>query len=117
MYEALEKTIGRDDAKRVVKGSATPGSMAFETTISEVTEYKWKTSKDELLSEMERRFATKADLALQEARINARIDKVESRIDKLEYKMLLYFLVLIFTIILTNSRALDLLYKLLGLVK
>ncbi|MBF0608792.1 MAG: hypothetical protein SFH39_14705 [Candidatus Magnetobacterium sp. LHC-1] len=94
--------MGPDDAKMVVK--------AFETTISDITEYKWRTSKDELLSEMERRFATKADLALQEAKINARIDK-------LEFKMLLYFLVLIFALILTNSKSLDLLYKLLGLVK
>ncbi len=93
--------MGPDDAKMVVK--------AFETTISDITEYKWRTSKDELLSEMERRFATKADLALQEAKINARIDK-------LEFKMLLYFLVLIFALILTNSKSLDLLYKLLGLV-
>ncbi|MBF0536627.1 MAG: hypothetical protein HQL03_00055 [Nitrospirae bacterium] len=91
VYEALEKGLGRDEAKRVIK--------AFETAISDVTEYKWRTSKDELLTEMEKRFATKADLALLEA------------------KMKLYFLVLIFVIILTNSRALDLLYKFLVFLK
>ncbi|WP_040334332.1 hypothetical protein [Candidatus Magnetobacterium casense] len=95
VYEALEKSMGSDDAKRVVK--------AFETTISDVTEYKWKTSKDELLTEMEKRFATKADLALLEL--------------KLESKMRLYFLILIFVIILTNSKALDLLYKFLGIMR
>lgn len=83
--------MGADDANRVVK--------AFESTISDLTEYKWKTSKDELLTEMEKRFATKADLALLEAR------------------MKLYFLVLIFVIILTNSKALDLLYKLVAFIK
>ncbi|KJU86072.1 hypothetical protein MBAV_001732 [Candidatus Magnetobacterium bavaricum] len=83
--------MGSEDAKRVVK--------AFETTISDLTEYKWKTSKDELLTEMKKEFATKADIALLEA------------------KMKLYFLVLIFVIILTNSKALDLLYKLLAFIK
>ncbi|KJU85647.1 hypothetical protein MBAV_002158 [Candidatus Magnetobacterium bavaricum] len=95
VYEALEKTMEHDDAKRVIK--------AFETTISDLTEYKWKTSKDELLTEMEKRFATKADLALLEL--------------KLESKMRLYFLILVFVIILTNSKALDLLYKFLGFMK
>ncbi|MBF0345770.1 MAG: hypothetical protein HQL06_16265 [Nitrospirae bacterium] len=98
VYESFEKNLGREDAKRVVK--------TIETTISDVTEYKWKTSKEELLSEIRKEFAeikneyaTKADLSLLEAKIR------------------LYFLVLIFVIILTNSKALDLLYKLLGLVK
>ncbi|MBF0536626.1 MAG: hypothetical protein HQL03_00050 [Nitrospirae bacterium] len=113
VYEALEKGLGRDSAKQIVN--------AFETAISDVTEYKWKTSKDELLTEMEKRFATKAELALQEARINARIDKLESKleskIDKLESKLLLYFLILMFVIILTNSNALDLLHNFLGFVK
>ncbi|MES0337867.1 MAG: hypothetical protein SFH39_16115 [Candidatus Magnetobacterium sp. LHC-1] len=56
-------------------------TKAFETTITDITEYKWKTSKDELLTEMEKRFATKADLALLEL--------------KLESKMRLYFLILV----------------------
>ncbi|MBF0337677.1 MAG: hypothetical protein HQL05_07560 [Nitrospirae bacterium] len=98
VYEALEKSMGSDDAKRVVK--------AFEATISDITEYKWKTSKDELLTEMEKRFATKADLLLLKADIAL-----------LEAKMKLYFLILIFVIILTNSKALDLLYKFLGIMR
>ncbi|MBF0317582.1 MAG: hypothetical protein HQL04_05345 [Nitrospirae bacterium] len=96
VYEALEKTMEHEDAKRVVK--------AFETTISDLTEYKWKTSKDELLSEMEKRFATKSDLALIKAELKADLSLLQT---KLESKMLLYFLILIFVIILTNSKALE----------
>ncbi|MBF0538298.1 MAG: hypothetical protein HQL03_08620 [Nitrospirae bacterium] len=94
--------MGREGAKRVVK--------AVETTMSDIADYKWATTKDELLTEMEKRFATKTDLALLRADMALLQTKLES-------KMLLYFLILIFVIILTNSRALDLLYKLLGLVR
>jgi hypothetical protein len=41
VYEAFEKGFGKEDAKKVVK--------SLEATISEATEYKWKTTKDELL--------------------------------------------------------------------
>ncbi|MBF0539605.1 MAG: hypothetical protein HQL03_15270 [Nitrospirae bacterium] len=103
LYEALEKSLGREGAKQVIN--------AVETAISNVTEYKWATSKDALLSEMKKEFATKADLALLKADLALQEARINSRIDKLESKMLLYFLILIFVIILTNSRALDLLYK------
>jgi regulator of protease activity HflC (stomatin/prohibitin superfamily) len=56
VYEAFEKGLGRIDAKTVVK--------SIETTISDNIEYKWVTTKDDLLSEMKKEFVTKADLNL-----------------------------------------------------
>jgi hypothetical protein len=91
VYEALERGLGKDDAKIVAK--------SLETTISNNIENKWKTSKDELLSEMKKEFATKADLQLLEARLNVK------------------FVIIIFAIILSNPEALELIAKILGLVK
>ncbi|MCX7762809.1 MAG: hypothetical protein N2252_08230, partial [Candidatus Kryptonium sp.] len=44
VYEAFEKSLGREDAKKVVK--------SLETAISEATEYKWAVSKDEIVTEI-----------------------------------------------------------------
>lgn len=91
VYETFEKGFGKEDAKKVVR--------SIETTITELTEYKWKTTKDEILEAMRKEFATKADLQL------------------LEGKMKLYFVVLLFVIILVNPRAIDLIERLVGIVK
>ncbi|MES0335295.1 MAG: hypothetical protein SFH39_02895 [Candidatus Magnetobacterium sp. LHC-1] len=99
VYESFEKVFGHDDAKGVVK--------ALETTISELAEYKWKTSKEDLLSEMEKKFATKADLALLESKMTG-----EFRALRLEIKLL--FLIIIFLMLITNPRALDMIAKVLG---
>jgi hypothetical protein len=95
VYETFEKGFGKEDAKKVVR--------SIETTITELTEYKWKTTKDEILEAMRKEFATKADLQLLEQR--------------LEDKLKLYFVVLLFVIILANPRAIDLIERLLGFVK
>jgi len=60
VFEALEKGLGKDDARAVVK--------SIEATISEATEYKWATTKDELLDAIRREFVTRE---LFEERINA----------------------------------------------
>ena len=41
-YEELEKGLGKEGAKKVVK--------ALESVISDATEYKWKASKRRLLT-------------------------------------------------------------------
>ncbi|MFN3739307.1 MAG: hypothetical protein ACK4TF_01375 [Thermodesulfovibrionales bacterium] len=64
VYEALEKGLGKEDAKRVIHG--------LEATISEATEYKWKVTKDELLDAIRKEFITKE---LFEEKINSfRVD-------------------------------------------
>jgi hypothetical protein len=54
--------------------------------------------------------ASKADLAATEARL-------EQKIDRIDNKMKLYFVITIAIILLTNSRAMDVIAKLLGLIK
>jgi hypothetical protein len=140
VYEALEKNIGHDDAKIVLK--------SFETAISANIEYTWMVTKDDLLSEMEKKFATKSDLMLVraeiqqvktelngridsletelngridslEARLNGRIDSLEARIDgkidklkiELSSQSKLHFIVILFVIFTTNSKALELISK------
>jgi len=51
IYETLERTVGKEGAKAVIK--------SIESTISEYTEYKLRTSKDELLDVMRKEFVTK----------------------------------------------------------
>ena len=43
-YEELEKGLGKEGAKKVVK--------ALESVISDATEYKWKVSKEEIIDAM-----------------------------------------------------------------
>lgn len=55
VYVALEKSLGKDEATRVVK--------SLETAITDMTEYKWQTSRQLLMEDMRKEFATKADLS------------------------------------------------------
>jgi RecB family exonuclease len=146
VYEALERNIGHDDAKLVVK--------SFETAISANIENTWAVTKDDLLSEMEKKFASKSDLLQVKTELNGKIDMVRTEIQQvktelngkidmvrtelkaeiqqvktelkaeiqqvkteLSAQLKLYFLILIFVIILTNPNALDLIAKILGLAK
>jgi len=43
-YEELEKGLGKEGAKKIVK--------ALESVISDATEYKWKVSKEEIIDAM-----------------------------------------------------------------
>ncbi|MBF0567033.1 MAG: hypothetical protein HQK89_17545 [Nitrospirae bacterium] len=65
-------------------------------------------------SESKKELATKSDLVNLKTELKADLQLLEI---KLESKLRLYFLILAFLIILTNPKALDLLGKLLGLVK
>lgn len=47
-YEELEKGLGKEGARKIVK--------ALESVISEATEYKWKVSKEEILDAMRKEF-------------------------------------------------------------
>lgn len=51
VYEVFEKVVGKEDARVLVK--------SFEATISEVTDYKWKVTKDELLEAIRKEFITR----------------------------------------------------------
>jgi uncharacterized protein YfcZ (UPF0381/DUF406 family) len=120
VYEALERNIGHDDAKLVVK--------SFETAISANIEYTWVLTKDDLLSEMEKKFATKADLNLVETRLRSEIKEVRSEIKEVrselkadiqavKYEMRLFVLIIIFVIILNNPKSLEVIAKIFGIIK
>ncbi|MFN3135572.1 MAG: hypothetical protein ACK44H_08390 [Candidatus Kryptonium sp.] len=44
IYEAFEKALGKEEARKVVK--------SLEAAISEATEYKWATTKDEIITKI-----------------------------------------------------------------
>ena len=58
--------------------------------------------------------ATKADLQLVETRLEAKIDKVKT---ELSAQMKIYFLILLFVNILTNPKSLELIARILGIIK
>lgn len=99
VYEALERGLGKEDARKIVK--------SLEVVISDATDYKWKTTKDELLDAIRKEFVTKEFLKAE----------IENQILKLDRKFTIMFLILLFAIIFLNQNALEFLAKLLGLIK
>lgn len=71
--EALEKGLGKEDARKVVK--------ALEAAISDATDYKWKVTKDELLEEMRKVYITRD---LFEERMKALEEKILASRGELE---------------------------------
>jgi len=51
IYEVFEEKFGKEGARKIVKG--------FEAIISDATDYKWKTTKDELLEAIRKEFVSK----------------------------------------------------------
>jgi len=68
----------------------------------------YSTSERNLVSISE--LATKADLKELELRINAKIDKIN-------FDIKLYFIILLCVMLITNPKALELISKILGIVK
>ena len=128
VYEALERGLGKDDAKTIVK--------SLETVISDATDYKWKVTKDELLDAIRKEFVTRE---LFEERINALrtelLGKIETLYEKtekdkaellgkienvrvsLDRKFTILFVILFFTIVFLNQNALEFLAKIFGLIR
>ena len=91
VYKILEKKLGEADATEIVK--------AIDAAAADIAVQKKLEVRDELVKEL----ASKADLAATEARLDG--------------KMKLYFVITIAIILLTNSKAIDMVAKLLGLIK
>lgn len=111
VYEAFEKGLGKEDAKKVVK--------SLEATISEATEYKWKTTKDELLDAIRREFVTRE---LFEERMNTmkvelegKIEFVKADIKKLNMKLNFLIVLMIIALTLMNPVMADIIKNLLKL--
>jgi hypothetical protein len=90
LYDMLKGKLGEAESKALIDSIEEAGKSA---------RIEYKDDLKAIRAEM----ATKADLQLLEA--------------KLESKMRLYFLILLFVTLLTNPGALELFHKLLGAVK
>jgi len=91
VYKILEKKLGEAEATEIVK--------AIDAAATDIAIQKKLEVRDELVKEL----TSKADLAATEARLDG--------------KMKLYFVITIAVILLTNSKAMDVIGKLLGLIK
>jgi len=98
VYKILEKKLGEAEATEIVK--------AIDAAATDIAVQKKLEVRDELVKEL----ASKSDLAATEARI-------EQKIDRIDNKMKLYFVITIAVLLLTNSKAMDVIGKLLGLIK
>jgi len=98
VYKMLEKKLGEAEATEIVK--------AIDAAASDIALQKKLEVRDELVKEL----TSKADLAATEARLEQKVERVEN-------KMKLYFVITIAIILLTNSKAMDLIGKLFGLVR
>jgi hypothetical protein len=87
VYKILEKKLGEAEATVIVK--------AIDAAVNDMAVQKKLEVRDELVKEL----ASKADLAATEARLK------------------LYFVITIAIILLTNSKAMDVIGKLLGIIK
>lgn len=110
VYETLEKAVGKEDATAIVK--------SIETAISETTDYKWSTTKEELLDAMRKEFVTKD---VFNEKINVLKEEMTSKIEltrlSLDKKFTIMFLILLFTIIILNINSLEFIAKLFGILK
>ena len=110
VYETLEKAVGKEDATAIVK--------SIETAISETTDYKWSTTKEELLDAMRKEFVTKD---VFNEKINVLKEEMTSKIEltrlSLDKKFTIMFLILLFTIVFLNINSLEFIAKLFGILK
>ncbi|MBI4691401.1 MAG: hypothetical protein HY754_14215 [Nitrospirae bacterium] len=106
VYEILEDKLGKEQARELVS--------EIEKTADAIAKEKTLEIKDDLRKELVTRDIFETRMSLLEAKFETRISLLES---KLEYKMRLYFLILLFVIIILNPRAIDLIAKLLGIIK
>ncbi len=126
IFELLEKKVGREEAKEVVK-IIEDTLTTIEKKAQDVALQKKLEIKDELTREL----ATKADIVRVEGEIQTSRQEIQTvrqeiqtvrqeiqtvKVD-IEGKLRLYFLILLFVIILVSPKAIDLIRNFLGVVK
>jgi hypothetical protein len=89
------------------------GLEVMEKRAEELAHQKKLELKDELTKEL----ASKADLQILRAEIQAMEAKIEREILRLDRKFTILFIILFFTLILVNQNALEFLLKVLGVIK
>ena len=98
VYKILEKKLGEAEATEIVK--------AIDAAATDIAVQKKLEVRDELVKEL----ASKGDLLAAKAELREEIIKLDSR-------MKIYFIITIAVLLLTNSKAMDIIGKLFGLIK
>jgi ABC-type phosphate transport system auxiliary subunit len=130
LLQLLEDKLGKDEARKVAKAIEL-GLEVIEKRAEELALQKKLELRDELTKELASKadlLALKAEMQAMEAKLEAKIEKVRSELKeeifKLEHKLniidrkfTILFIILFFTLILVNQNALEFLLKVLGLIK
>jgi phage-related minor tail protein len=130
LLQLLEDKLGKETARKVAQAIEL-GLEVMERRAEELALQKKLELRDELTKELASKadlLALKAEMQAMEAKLEAKIEKVRSELKeeifKLEHKLniidrkfTILFIVLFFTLILVNQNALEFLLKVLGLIK
>jgi hypothetical protein len=130
LLQLLEDKLGKEEARKVAKAIEL-GLEILEKRAEELAIQKKLELRDELTKELASKadlLALKAEMQAMEAKLEAKIEKVRSELKeeifKLEHKLniidrkfTIMFIILFFTLILVNQNALEFLLKVLGLIK
>ncbi len=119
VYELLEKKLGKEEAKEIGKTI----EKVLET-IEEKAKQEKEIAKVQLKEELKNELATKEDIKLLEQKIETVYERIETvrqefkgEIRTLEWKMKLWIAVVIFLILFTNRQTIELLLKVIGVLK
>lgn len=130
LLQLLEDKLGKETARKVAQAIEI-GLEVIEKRAEELAIQKKLEPRDELTKELANKadlLALKAEMQAMEAKLEAKIEKVRSELKeeifKLEHKLniidrkfTIMFIILFFTLILVNQNALEFLLKVLGLIK
>jgi len=130
LLQLLEDRLGKEEARKVAQAIEL-GLEILEKRAEELALQKKLELRDELTKELVSKadlLALKAEMQAMEAKLEAKIEKVRSELKeeifKLEHKLniidrkfTIMFIILFFTLILVNQNALEFLLKVLGLIK
>jgi hypothetical protein len=130
LLQLLEDKLGKETARKVAQAIEL-GLEVMEKRAEELAIQKKLELRDELTKELASKadlLALKAEMQAMEAKLEAKIEKVRSELKeeifKLEHKLniidrkfTILFIILFFTLILVNQNALEFLLKVLGLIK
>ncbi|MBI4596453.1 MAG: hypothetical protein HY730_08780 [Candidatus Tectomicrobia bacterium] len=120
VYEVFEKSFGKENAHMVVK--------SLEATISDVTDYRWKVTKDELLESIRKEFVTREifeerfkNLEIQmdlrfknlENKMDERFHSVDERFKSLNFKLNIFLAIAFIALTFANPTFVKLLERLL----
>ena len=123
IYEVFETSFGKEGAHKVVK--------SLESTISDVTDYRWKVTKEELLDAIRREFVTReifeGSMKVMDERfkslenkmderfrgVDERFHTVDERFKSLNFKLNIFLVIVFIALTFANPTFVKLLERLL----